>query len=559
MILIALSLIIGLAVPISATQHPNMANNSEIPAPNNAPTSWEAAMEATLDWMLEISPQAGAAVGEWAILALARAQRLTIDDPWAMAWLTDLDRVISEVDEILAANPSLDINNPPSASTFPAALRRWTDFQRVTIALSALGIDGADFRGRNMTEPFQAFVPTPQRHATNRTILADIFALIALDTMDYDGDREQFLSHILDVQRADGTWSLNPAQPASVLDLDITAMAIQALAPYYIGGDAIVIEAVEKALQWLQTQEFPDPESTAQMVIALTALGPAYAEDAIYYVEWLLRWFDPAAGAFRQPTLADPVNHISTVQAAYALVAYWRLVNGASSLYAMSGDFEELTVLLPLEATENEIGLPGRHQDVRIIQVIHPGRTFDDIQNHPNQVAMEALAARGIINGRSETRFEPDATMTRAEFAAIITRGLGLPEKPVAAFEDVPPTAWFSTAVGTAFYYGIITGASPTIFNPGGTLTRQEAAVMITRAARLCGMDTTLSELEVLNILAIFGDYRAAASWAWEAFAFCYREGILDDYEFYILPTAIISRSEVAEMLYRLLYMANLL
>jgi hypothetical protein len=51
----------------------------------------------------------------------------------------------------------------------------------------------------------------------------------------------------------------------------------------------------------------------------------------------------------------------------------------------------------------------------------------------------------------------------------------------------------------------------------------------------------------------MFGDYRSAADWAWGSLAFCYREGILDDYEFYIRPTEAITRGEVAEMLYRLL------
>jgi len=455
----------------------------------------------------------------------------------------------------MAADPSIDINNPPSAGTFPTDLRRWTDFQRVTLALGAVGLNAQDFNGRDVTAPFSTFAPVAQRHALNRTILADIFAIIALNTVPSSGGADLFLASVLGAQRADGSWSLNPAQPASALDLDITAMSLQALAPHYRSGNPHVVAATYNALGWLHAQDFPDPESTAQMIVALTALGDAHAAQTEYYILRLLQWYDPATGGF---ILAGQVNPIATVQAAYALVAYWRFINGMSPLFETKGDFE-YPLAWPPEAPTHDNGVPpGRHTDMRITQITNPGITFADIQNHANRQAIESLAERGIINGRSETHFEPDATITRAEFAAIVTRGLGLPDRAGAAFDDVPSTAWFATAVGTAFYYEIIAGLSPTVFNPTGTLTRQEAAVMIARAARLCGLDTNLAGGETLNILAMFGDYQSAASWAWDALAFCFREGILDDYEFYIQPTAAISRGEVAEMLHRLLYAANL-
>jgi len=522
-------------------------------APHEGP-DWEVAMDAALNWLQGTStPQVGAPIGEWAVLALARANRITPEDPWIQAWLADLDRVLLEIDTILAVNPEFDISNPPSTGTFPAPMRRWTDFIRVTLALHAVGLDASDFHGRNIMQPFSDFVPTAERHAINRTILADIYALIALQG---SGNEDLFLEHILDVQRTDGTWSLNPALPTSAFDIDITAMALQALAPYYREGDARIVKATNTAVSWLTAQDFDNTESVAQMIIALTALGPAYADEAAIYVRLLLQWFDEATGGFRRPTPTSPVNALSTVQAANALVAYWRLVNDMYHLYTMYGNFVEMpSRALGLEG----VVFHGRHEDVTRVEILHPGRTFRDIESHASQQAMEALASRGIINGRSETRFEPSATMTRAEFAAIITRGLGLPERPTDIFDDVPPSAWFYTAVGRAFYYEIIAGVSLTRFNPMGTLTRQEAAVMIARAARLSGIDTALTGTETLNILAMFGDSRDVAAWAREALAFCFREGILCDDDFYIRPTAVIYRSQVAEMLYRLLDMANLL
>jgi hypothetical protein len=181
------------------------------------------------------------------------------------------------------------------------------------------------------------------------------------------------------------------------------------------------------------------------------------------------------------------------------------------------------------------------------------------VENSKNKTAIEALAARGIINGKSDSTFDPYATMTRAEFAAIITLALGLPEKNTSVFTDVPALAWFEKPVNTAHSYGIVTGVSAATFNPGGTIMRQEAAVMTTRAAKLCGMDTVLDETAIRDTLAPFGDYRTIADWAQSALAFCYAEGILDDAEFEIKPAEEIKRCEVAEMVYRMLHSAELM
>ena len=526
------------------------------PASLNAatPPNWEYAMNRSLDWIYNaVSPHplVGSVGGEWAVIALARAERITPDNPWVLGWLADLERVLLEVDRLEGLGHN--IQNPPSAGTFPGGMRRWTDFQRVTIALGALGLDAANFNGRDLTAIYSNSVPYHQRHALNMTINVDTFALIALDTKPHSGDRDLFINRLLEAQAPAGTWGL------STFDLDVTIMAAQALAPYY-HSDAYVKVALDRTLAWLSNQTLPDPESTAQMIVLLTTLGGDFVQEAEYYVNHLLRWFDVDTGGFRRPAITSPVNHMATEQAAYALVSYWRAVNGKTALYDMSDMFEGGFVEVPdLDLENTMVGLPNRDADVRPVAIVAPERTFTDVNNHPNQTAIEAIAARGIINGRTETTFAPTDTMTRAEFAAIITRGLNLPQITMPVFEDVPSSAWYFTAVSTAFFYEIINGVTPTEFNPHGTITRQEAAVMIARAARLTGLNTEMGRVEIINYLAIFGDYREASEWAWESLAFCVREVIIDDYEFYLLPHTAITRGEIAEMLYRLLTIAGLL
>lgn len=299
----------------------------------NRNVSWEDAKNASLDWIaanIRPGPVVGSVGGEWAVIAMARAGRITADDPWARAYLRDLDRTIREVNGLI--NAGNNIQQPPSAGTFPSEMRRWTDFQRISLALSSLGLDASDYNGNDLTEIFRTFVPIARRHALNQSINADIFALIALDSNNFSGSREVFIRSILNNQRDNGSWGLG-ASPMST-DLDTTAMAIQALALYY-DSNVNAAAAIDKALAWLQTQTFQDPESVSQMIVALTALGPDFAEEAEYYVNLLLRWFDPATGGFNRSGPRNPVNIMTTEQAAYALVAYYRFVNGMAPLYDM--------------------------------------------------------------------------------------------------------------------------------------------------------------------------------------------------------------------------------
>lgn len=203
--------------------------------------------------------------------------------------------------------------------------------------------------------------------------------------------------------------------------------------------------------------------------------------------------------------------------------------------------------------------LANKNPDVCVMPIVSPEKTFGDISQHKNRKEIEALAERNIINGKSESSFEPDSTMTRAEFATIIARGLGLPEKSVAVFNDVSTSDWYCQYINIAYSYGIIKGVSETEFNPNGAITRQEAAVMISRAAKLCGMNTEISDEDIRNINSAFTDYTQVADWAECSVAFCYDNNIISDKDIEILPANKIKRAEVAVMLYNMLDMTNLL
>jgi len=213
----------------------------------------------------------------------------------------------------------------------------------------------------------------------------------------------------------------------------------------------------------------------------------------------------------------------------------------------------------PENIEEKPEGLSGKNEDIRILPILFEEKTFEDIQSHKSQNAIEELAVRGIINGKNEKSYCPDETMTRAEFATIVVRALGVPEKSGAKFNDVTEDDWFNVYVNTAYGYGIINGISENEFNPYGEITREEAATMILRAAKLCGMKEDTSETGVRNALAEFSDYVEASDWAMTALAFCYNEEILDKSVIEVKPKTEITRAEVAQILYNMLGRAKLL
>ncbi|MDI4648584.1 M4 family metallopeptidase [Cohnella hashimotonis] len=116
------------------------------------------------------------------------------------------------------------------------------------------------------------------------------------------------------------------------------------------------------------------------------------------------------------------------------------------------------------------------------------GKSFADIATHPDRAAIEKMAAKKLVLGAGAGRFQPDRTVTRAEFAALLARALGLQTLPAApAFADVKAGAWYGAPVTTAVSAGLISGYGNGSFGPGGVINRQELAVMLGRAIAYAG------------------------------------------------------------------------
>ena len=434
--------------------------------------------------------------------------------------------------------------------------KKYTEYSRVILALTAIGANPEDVAGYNLLLPLSDFEKT-----TWQGINGAIWALIALDSNNYEipenpeatiqATRQMYIDEILNNQLKNGGWSISGEGNA---EADITAMALTALSKYT--SDKNVKKAVEKGISLLSSIQDKDggfennSESTAQVIVALCSLGikidnSRFTKNGKTALDSLLSYKAKDEG-FKHTSEETDANLLATEQCLYSLVALDRFENKKNNLFDMT------------DVTYND-NLSQNNSIVKKMPIVNAGKTFDDITNHINKIQIEALTERNIINGKTDYVFDPDTTMTRAEFSTIVVRGLGLELSTNDIFEDVSSADWFYSYIATAFDAGIIKGISDNLFNPEGVITKEEASVMIARAARLCGLYIEENEDYIRNILSAFTDYTSSSDWAKSSLAFCYDNGILNENEINIEPQKNISRAEVAVMLYNLLNFAELL
>ena len=430
---------------------------------------------------------------------------------------------------------------------------RSTEYSCAVLALTAIGEDPANVDGYDLLKPLGDFDIT-----VSAGVSAAAYALIALDAGDYtvpvnkdaktQATRELYVDYLLGRQLKDGGWSLGK----QTADADVTAIVLQALANYR--GNAAVESAAALGVACLSAMQdetggfsVGTSEACSQTILALCALGiglddARFVKNGRTVLDALLT-YQLSDGSFKH---TDTASDTATVQALLALCAVRRAEMGKSGVFDMS---DAVRAIAPLEP----------QQGLGSSTVVRPHVAFDDVQDHKNQTAIETLARYGIIDGMGKGKFSPDATMTRAQFAKIVVCGLGLAPEYRGTFTDVAETAWYAGYIDTAAAYGIVNGVGHGKFEPEGVITRQEAATMLTRAAKLCGFDTELPAGQTACVLAAYPDGSSVASYAGGATAFCAQYAILPVGEKMLAPSRAILRCEVAQMLYNLLRQTDLL
>lgn len=235
-----------------------------------------------------------------------------------------------------------------------------TENSKAVIALTAMGVDPTSVNGYNLLQPL-----SDMTYILKQGINGPVWALLAFDSYGYEipacqntanqATRENIIKVISGAQHADGGWAYGGLSS----DVDMTAMALQALAPYY-GRDGFedATAAVDKAISWLSfaqdengafsTGGLVTSESISQVIIALTTLGidvdsdDRFVKNGKSTMDALMTF--KVKGGFKHISSETSKNNLGTTQGYTALVAYQRAKNGESGIYDMS-DVTELKKL----------------------------------------------------------------------------------------------------------------------------------------------------------------------------------------------------------------------
>lgn len=287
----------------------------------------------------------GSIHGEWKVIGLAKAGLLDADDK--QSYVDAATRYVTDIG---------------TAKLHPV---KSTDNSRLILGLTAVGADVTNVGGYNLLEGL-----ANAEYIENQGLNGPIWALIAFDSGNYEippateadasVTREWLIQSIIEAQQTDGSWSLT----GTAGDVDITAMAIQALAPYTEEGE--VETAVNQALSYLSAQQNTDgsfsswgtvnSESCSQVIVALTSLQLDPVEDVRFIKNsrtvldalddfWVKDGFCHSADLPE----ADPM---ATEQAYYAMVSYVCLMEQRGRLY----DFTQEAFSNTATETDNRHG-----------------------------------------------------------------------------------------------------------------------------------------------------------------------------------------------------------
>ncbi len=291
------------------------------------------------------------------------------------------------------------------AQEWNSAVRKVTNLERITLTVGAANGNPRDFGGKDLIAEIYNF-PNIEAQGIN----GPVFALIALDSGKYNipatakWTREGLLEIILSKQLPDGGFSLNSAGSS---DTDITAMTLQALAPYYKAGETDVQIAVDKALACLSGLQEADggykswgttnSESVCQTMIALCSLGidpdldPRFIKNGHTLLSNLLQ-YRADDGGFKH-VLDGASNNMASEQALIALAAYTRFQDKKSALYDYQPEKALPYPTVPGEQTDGSI--PG------IVRLAGADRYATAVkiaqQNFP-QGAETVILARGDVS-----------------------------------------------------------------------------------------------------------------------------------------------------------------
>ncbi|HZJ76997.1 MAG TPA: S-layer homology domain-containing protein, partial [Oscillospiraceae bacterium] len=177
-------------------------------------------------------------------------------------------------------------------------------------------------------------------------------------------------------------------------------------------------------------------------------------------------------------------------------------------------------------------------------------KEFEDIAKHKwAREAIESMAVKGVIDGKDNNQFDPSANITRAEFSALISRSLKYNEASnnKVPFTDIDSAKWYYGSIVSVYENGLINGRAEEIFDPEGSITREEMAKIIGKV-----LENNYYKEQDKEELNKFEDNTSISPWAEKGTATATYNGIINGDNGNFKPRKNATRAETAVMLYRL-------
>ena len=260
------------------------------------------------------NPTFGSAGGEWCVMGLARAGKITnsYKEKYKKNLKKELDKTKGELSKT-----------------------NFTSYSRVVLALTSISENPFNFKGYDVISPLAEY-----ENVAKQGLNGAVYALLALDCGGYTnvspragydgktGNSEKYKNGIVDAALPKGGWTLYGKKA----DVDMTAITIQALAPYYkekkvktvVDEGLSVLSKMQKTNGGFDSMWDENCESSAQVLAAVSTLGISikdkrFVKNKHTILDGLMSYYKN--GAFKHLKSGD-VNQMSTDQAFYALVAY---------------------------------------------------------------------------------------------------------------------------------------------------------------------------------------------------------------------------------------------
>jgi len=191
--------------------------------------------------------------------------------------------------------------------------------------------------------------------------------------------------------------------------------------------------------------------------------------------------------------------------------------------------------------------IPVRPINVGEIIIGNKGN-FKDVENHWAKKYIAELSAWDIISGSGSEKFNPNGTITRAQFTKMIVRVMGLEGETEELYEDVDSSKWYFRDIGLAKLAGVTGGATESLFRPDDAITREEMAMMVSEAyERLFNKSMVIGEFN-------YNDNGDISDEAWHAVYGSRYHGIINGYpDNTFKPKDTANRAEAVKIIHMLI------